>query len=723
MGDPVERVKKYFVGHSLTPENVKDLRRVIDGVFSPRGYVPYYADKPLQVQSLLFNICQKIYLADFCVFDLSLSSPNVYLELGIALGFNRPVILIARDIVALPSFLTSDIVMRYTDYADVEAQLSLRCEQGFPNPLRAESAFCLLCSRVCKGLLTYSEEESYLVVDASRLLWRDVMRSLTTVFSERSVIALRLTDLPYEATLCDIRSLVQSARFSIAHLGVLSDEASYLALGLTIGLRQPWLLLAKDSDETPSNLRGIDQICYSTYADLEELLETAFNSPLGAVLLPRIGRTGSLTEKTQEVGLSFWMQLDHWIDSLASQHIDDTSVHGRLRLIRYQDTQLLMDRPIPSGGMIIGRDPTCDIQIDDPKVTAKHFQVWMDKGLRCFIQDLDSKNGTYLNGERLPPRRKHQMQIGDRISVSSGRFVVWDDRGLPLSSPRSQTGYLGPRIKIDIQNILPPAHISARLDYWVTLNFIHPDGENITIVETQSYYPFGAILEKLCSLHELESPAKNYRLKRSDQYIDSDETPLGQGLSDGAALQIARAEQINYELGLKHLKEFISTHVYELMKDFYPLEHRLLENLSRERKYVSDDSIREERVQIVDELSRLADRAGSQQSFNDLCKEGFGVAQATASDGRAGRRRLDRSGQDLRTLSSDTEEKIHSLQHELAELQINLRLIQERKAEFVIHTDIPLHLIKEERRLLDRIAELERQLDVQSTAHDEPHPE
>jgi hypothetical protein len=48
----------------------------------------------------------------------------------------------------------------------------------------------------------------------------------------------------------------------------------------------------------------------------------------------------------------------------------------------------------------------------------------------------------------------------------------------------------------------------------------------------------------------------------------------------------------------------------------------------------------------------------------------------------------------------------------LAEARENLRLIQERKSQFVMETDIPLQLIKEERRLLERIEELEQLIDT-----------
>ncbi len=48
-----------------------------------------------------------------------------------------------------------------------------------------------------------------------------------------------------------------------------------------------------------------------------------------------------------------------------------------------------------------------------------------------------------------------------------------------------------------------------------------------------------------------------------------------------------------------------------------------------------------------------------------------------------------------------------SLECQLAELRENLRLIEERKTEYVQATDIPLQLVKEERRTRQQIAELE----------------
>jgi hypothetical protein len=55
-----------------------------------------------------------------------------------------------------------------------------------------------------------------------------------------------------------------------------------------------------------------------------------------------------------------------------------------------------------------------------------------------------------------------------------------------------------------------------------------------------------------------------------------------------------------------------------------------------------------------------------------------------------------------------------SLQRQLAELRENLRLIEERMAQYVLETDIPLQLGKNKRQTEARIADLERRLGLSS---------
>jgi len=60
---------------------------------------------------------------------------------------------------------------------------------------------------------------------------------------------------------------------------------------------------------------------------------------------------------------------------------------------------------------------------------------------------------------------------------------------------------------------------------------------------------------------------------------------------------------------------------------------------------------------------------------------------------------------------TETESELASLRRQLAEARENMRLIQERKSQYVMGTDIPLQLAKEERQLLERIEELEQRIE------------
>jgi len=66
-----------------------------------------------------------------------------------------------------------------------------------------------------------------------------------------------------------------------------------------------------------------------------------------------------------------------------------------------------------------------------------------------------------------------------------------------------------------------------------------------------------------------------------------------------------------------------------------------------------------------------------------------------------------------------SQEDILSLQRQLTDAEENLRLIQERKAEYVLSPDVPLQYIKEERLLQRKVNELRQQLSVQQIELDQ----
>ena len=73
------------------------------------------------------------------------------------------------------------------------------------------------------------------------------------------------------------------------------------------------------------------------------------------------------------------------------------------------------------GGLSIGRSDEADIGISDQFASSMHARIYSRAG-SWFVQDLDSTNGTLLNGEDL--RGDSELLDGDVIEIGDTKFRV-----------------------------------------------------------------------------------------------------------------------------------------------------------------------------------------------------------------------------------------------------------------------------------------------------------
>lgn len=79
--------------------------------------------------------------------------------------------------------------------------------------------------------------------------------------------------------------------------------------------------------------------------------------------------------------------------------------------------------PLPEGRTMVGRDPDADLCIEDEAISWNHLEIESRGGV-LMATDLDSSNGTALNGE--PLDRPRRLRDGDSLMLGSHRLEVSD---------------------------------------------------------------------------------------------------------------------------------------------------------------------------------------------------------------------------------------------------------------------------------------------------------
>jgi hypothetical protein len=68
--------------------------------------------------------------------------------------------------------------------------------------------------------------------------------------------------------------------------------------------------------------------------------------------------------------------------------------------------------------VVIGRLAECTIPINDPSASRRHAQISAENGT-AFVEDLDSTNGTKVNGRRI---QRQRLNNGDLITIGTTSF-------------------------------------------------------------------------------------------------------------------------------------------------------------------------------------------------------------------------------------------------------------------------------------------------------------
>ena len=93
--------------------------------------------------------------------------------------------------------------------------------------------------------------------------------------------------------------------------------------------------------------------------------------------------------------------------------------------------------------LALGRGPEDDgWPIDDPELSRRHVSFEVDEHGALIARDLESRNGTWVSGERIPPKQPRLLSPGDVIRIGATLLVAehvrYDQLDVLRSPPRTE---------------------------------------------------------------------------------------------------------------------------------------------------------------------------------------------------------------------------------------------------------------------------------------------
>jgi serine/threonine protein kinase len=72
------------------------------------------------------------------------------------------------------------------------------------------------------------------------------------------------------------------------------------------------------------------------------------------------------------------------------------------------------------GTALVGRSSICDVRVRAPDVSKQHCRITVESG-EVLVEDLDSFNGTFVNGQRI---QRSSLNDGDRLGIPDHGFLL-----------------------------------------------------------------------------------------------------------------------------------------------------------------------------------------------------------------------------------------------------------------------------------------------------------
>lgn len=144
------------------------------------------------------------------------------------------------------------------------------------------------------------------------------------------------------------------------------------------------------------------------------------------------------------------------------------------------------EEPLNPKGTILGRDANCDIVLEHEGVSRQHARIYQDPFGRWIVEDLDSRNGTLVDGKRIQAR-----------AITPGQEIAVSVFALTLAGRSERRGAAGASIRSGVSVVDKGGEESI---------VSHKTGAPVTLSPARMQH----LNEFTAALMELASPAELY---------------------------------------------------------------------------------------------------------------------------------------------------------------------------------------------------------------------
>ncbi len=110
---------------------------------------------------------------------------------------------------------------------------------------------------------------------------------------------------------------------------------------------------------------------------------------------------------------------------------------------------------------VLGRHPDCDIVLEAPAVSRQHARLVRQNG-NYFVEDLNSRNGTFLNGQLV--RQRQQLAENDELQICDLSFVFNSGRTPDAPPEGVTTAYQPQAMMVDDERPTGGSTIMSKLE-------------------------------------------------------------------------------------------------------------------------------------------------------------------------------------------------------------------------------------------------------------------